>query len=144
MAETTSEIPSEDVAKFPALFSVPRLQRQDPGGARLQLTEAVGFFFLARMLRSREAPPGCPPRFYQSVRFAISGDNTDSSKYGTLQVALSVLAGFTSDEALMTEAAVLFNIPELLAIIEHSDTGEEDPLLVNNNILGNQHDIKRY
>ena len=55
-----------------------------------------------------------------------------------------MLAGFTSDEALMTEAAVLFNIPELLAIIEHSDTGEEDPLLVNN-ILRNKHNrLKRY
>ena len=54
---------------------------------------------------SQEAPSGCPPRFYQSV-------------------ALSVLACFVEDEDIMTDASVLFNIPELLIIIENSDSEE--------------------
>ena len=53
----------------------------------------------------QEAPSGCPPRFYQSV-------------------ALSVLACFVEDEDIMTDASVLFNIPELLFIIENSDSEE--------------------
>ena len=64
------------------------------------------------MLRSKEAPPGCPPRFYQSV-------------------ALSVLACFVDDEDIITNASVLFNIPEILNIIENSDSEEyEDDFLL--------------
>ena len=64
------------------------------------------------MLRSKEAPPGCPPRFYQSV-------------------ALSVLACFVDDKDIMTDASVLFNIPEILDIIEHSDSEEyEDDIML--------------
>jgi len=111
-AETTSEIPDSDAEKFPALFGVPQMLKSAPEEARLQLVEAVGYFFLARMLRSKEAPPGCPPRFYQSV-------------------ALSVLACFVDDEDIMTDAGVLFNIPEILNIIENSDSEEyEDDFLM--------------
>ena len=53
----------------------------------------------------QEAPSGCPPRFYQSV-------------------ALSVLACFVEDEDIMTDASVLFNMPELIFIIENSDSEE--------------------
>jgi hypothetical protein len=64
------------------------------------------------MLRSKEAPPGCPPRFYQSV-------------------ALSVLACFVDDEDIITDASVLYNIPEILNIIENSDSEEyEDDFLL--------------
>ena len=64
------------------------------------------------MLRSKEAPPGCPPRFYQSV-------------------ALSVLACFVDDEDIMTDASVLFNIPEILNIIANSDSEEyEDDFML--------------
>ena len=58
----------------------------------------------------QEAPTGCPPRFYQSV-------------------ALSVLACFVEDEEIMKNASVLFNIPELLTIIENSDSEEYEVLL---------------
>ena len=57
----------------------------------------------------QEAPSGCPPRFYQSV-------------------ALSVLACFVEDEEIMKNASVLFNIPELLTIIENSDSEEYEVL----------------
>ena len=59
------------------------------------------------MTSPQEAPTGCPPRFYQSV-------------------ALSVLACFVEDEEIMKNASVLFNIPELLSIIENSDSEESD------------------
>ena len=39
-------------------------------------------------------------------------------------MALSVLACFVEDEDIMTDASVLFNIPELLFIIENSDSEE--------------------
>merc|ERR1711872_1035319 len=72
------------------------------------------FMILARMLRSQEAPPGCPPRFYQSV-------------------ALSVLACFVDDEDIITDASILFNIPEILNIIENSDSEdyEDDIMLIS-------------
>jgi len=111
-AETTSEIPDSDAEKFPALFGVPQMLKSAPEEARTQLIEAVGYFFLARMLRSQEAPPGCPPRFYQSV-------------------ALSVLACFVDDEDIITDASILFNIPEILNIIENSDSDEyEDDIVL--------------
>jgi len=111
-AETSSEIPDSDVEKFPALFGVPQMLKSAPEEARTQLVEAVGYFFLARMLRSQEAPPGCPPRFYQSV-------------------ALSVLACFVDDEDIITDASILFNIPEILNIIENSDSDEyEDDIVL--------------
>jgi len=112
--ESWSELSDSDVAKFPALFGVRQIIKSDPVEARSQLLEAVGYFFLSRMLRSKEAPTGCPPRFYQSV-------------------ALSVLACFVDDEDIMTDACILFNIPELLVIIEKSDSEEyeDDVMLVN-------------
>jgi len=112
--ESLSEISDSDVAKFPALFGVRTIIKTDPEEARSQLIEAVGYLFLSRMLRSKEAPTGCPPRFYQSV-------------------ALSVLACFVEDEEIMKNASVLFNIPELLTIIENSDSEEyeDDAMLVN-------------
>jgi len=111
-AETTSEIPDSDAEKFPALFGVPQMLKSAPEEARTQLIDAVGYFFLARMLRSQEAPPGCPPRFYQSV-------------------ALSVLACFVDDEDIITDASILFNIPEILNIIENSDSDEyEDDIVL--------------
>ena len=48
-AETTSEIPESDAEKFPALFGVPQMLKSDPEEARLQLVEAVGFFFLGEI-----------------------------------------------------------------------------------------------
>jgi len=112
--ESISELSESDVAKFPALFGVRQIIKSDPQEARHQFCEAVGYFFLSRMLRSKEAPSGCPPRFYQSV-------------------ALSVLACFVDDEDIMTDASILFNIPELLIILENSDSEEyeDDVMLVN-------------
>jgi hypothetical protein len=48
-AETTSEIPDSDAEKFPALFGVPQMVKSAPEEARLQLVEAVGYFFLGQM-----------------------------------------------------------------------------------------------
>ena len=50
-AETTSEIPDSDVQKFPALFGVPQMLKSAPEEARLQLVEAVGYFFLGTLLK---------------------------------------------------------------------------------------------
>ena len=47
-AETTSEIPDSDAEKFPALFGVPQMLKSAPEEARLQLVEAVGYFFLGQ------------------------------------------------------------------------------------------------
>ena len=43
-------------------------------------------------------------------------------------MALSVLACFVEDEEIMKNASVLFNIPELLTIIENSDSEEYEVL----------------
>ena len=69
--ESLSEISESDVAKFPALFGVRQIIKSDPQEARQQLVEvrigsedllltvyifyfqAVGYFFLSRMLRSK-------------------------------------------------------------------------------------------
>ena len=67
--ESISEISDSDVAKFPALFGVRQIIKSHPEEARSQLTEArlsslstschllsqaVGYLFLSRMLRSKE------------------------------------------------------------------------------------------
>ena len=66
------------------------------------------------MLRSKDTPDGCSPRMYQSV-------------------ALSVLSCFVADEEIMTNASVLFNLPELLNIIADADNPifEDNLLLVH-------------
>ena len=137
--ESLSEISESDVAKFPALFGVRQIIKSDPMEARQQLVEVrigsdvviclcvyftrqwgissyrgcsgarqgiiYALFLTKTLCYYQEAPSGCPPRFYQSV-------------------ALSVLACFVEDEDIMTDASVLFNIPELLFIIENSDSEE--------------------
>jgi len=106
-----------DTEKFFALFMVPKLVKGADccdKKARLHLVEAIGYSFLARMLRSKDTPDGCSPRMYQSV-------------------ALSVLSCFTSDEEIMTNPSVLFNLPELLNIIGDADNEifEDNLLLIN-------------
>ena len=66
------------------------------------------------MLRSKDTPDGCSPRMYQSV-------------------ALSVLSCFVADEEIMTNASILFNLPELLNIIADADNPifEDNLLLVH-------------
>ena len=125
-----------DTEKFAALFMVPKLMRGVEccdKKARMHLIEAIGYSFLgknikylywgkifnplsfpARMLRSKDTPDGCSPRMYQSV-------------------ALSVLSCFVADEEIMTNASVLFNLPELLNIIADADNPifEDNLLLVH-------------
>jgi len=106
-----------DTEKFAALFLVPKLVKGADccdKRARLHLVEAIGYSFLARMLRSKDTPEGCSPRMYQSV-------------------ALSVLSCFVADEEIMTNASVLFNLPELLNIIGDADNPifEDNLLLIN-------------
>jgi len=106
-----------DTEKFAALFLVPKLVKSTDccdKKARLHLVEAIGYSFLARMLRSKDTPDGCSPRMYQSV-------------------ALSVLSCFVTDEEIMTNPSVLFNLPELLNIIGDADNEifEDNLLLIN-------------
>merc|ERR1712012_1341183 len=104
-----------DTEKFAALFMVPKLMKGAEccdKKARLHLVEAIGYSFLARMLRSKDTPDGCSPRMYQSV-------------------ALSVLSCFVADEEIMTNASILFNLPELLNIIADAD----NPLFEDNLLL---------
>lgn len=105
-----------DTEKFAALFLVPKLVKSSDCDktARLHLVEAIGYSFLARMLRSKDTPDGCSPRMYQSV-------------------ALSVLSCFVADEEIMTNPSVLFNLPELLDIIGDADNEifEDNLLLIN-------------
>ena len=49
--------------------------------------QGIGYSFLARMLRSKDSPDGCPKLLYQSV-------------------ALSVLSCFSQDEEIMTHPSV--------------------------------------
>jgi len=105
-----------DTEKFAALFLVPKLVKSADCDkrARLHLVEAIGYSFIARMLRSKDTPEGCSPRMYQSV-------------------ALSVLSCFVADEEIMTNPSVLFNLPELLDIIGDADNEifEDNLLLIN-------------
>jgi len=106
-----------DTEKFAALFLVPKLMKGAEccdKKARMHLIEAIGYSFLARMLRSKDTPDGCSPRMYQSV-------------------ALSVLSCFVTDEEIMTNASILFNLPELLNIIADADNPifEDNLLLVH-------------
>jgi len=115
-----------DTEKFAALFLVPKLVKSSDCDktARLHLVEAIGFSFLARMLRSKDTPEGCSPRMYQSV-------------------ALSVLSCFVSDEEIMTNPSVLFNLPELLDIIGDADNEifEDNLLLINDAYHDNVYSI---
>ncbi|XP_023331282.1 neurochondrin homolog [Eurytemora carolleeae] len=105
-----------DTERFAALFLVPKLVKTGDCDkkARMHLVEAIGYSFLARMLRSKDTPEGCSPRMYQSV-------------------ALSVLSCFVADEEIMTNPSVLFNLPELLDIIGDADNEifEDNLLLIN-------------
>ncbi len=112
-----------DTEKMAALFLVPKLVKGDAcdKNARLHLMkvrqtelglasvatqyffQGIGFSFLARMLRSHDAPDGCPRLMFQSV-------------------ALSVLSCFTGEEEIMTNASVLFNVPVLIDIIADADS----------------------
>ena len=51
--------------------------------------KGIGYSFLARMLRSKDSPDGCPRLMFQSV-------------------ALSVLSCFAQDEEIMTHPSVSF------------------------------------
>lgn len=131
------EAAESDTEKLAALFLVPKLVK---GGecdktARLCLmkveqtfdfpfvtktnfvfysAQGIGFSFLARMLRSKDSPDGCPRLMYQSV-------------------ALSVLSCFASsnDEEIATNASLLFNLPVLLDIVTDADNpAYEENLLV--------------
>eukprot|EP00094_Tigriopus_californicus_P007014 TCALIF_06753-PA protein Name:"Similar to Neurochondrin Neurochondrin homolog (Drosophila melanogaster)" AED:0.06 eAED:0.07 QI:0/0.33/0.28/0.85/0.83/0.85/7/4/777 len=80
----------------------------------LLVFQSIGYSFLARMLRSKDSPEGCPGLMYQSV-------------------ALAVLSCFTGDEEIMTNASILFNLPILLDIINDADNEiyEENLLVIN-------------
>ena len=53
------------------------------------MIKGIGYSFLARMLRSKDSPDGCPRLMFQSV-------------------ALSVLSCFAQDEEIMTHPSVSF------------------------------------
>lgn len=109
------EAAATDTEKFATLFLVPKLVRGTDCDrtARLYLMKGIGYSFLARMLRSKDSPDGCPKLMFQSV-------------------ALSVLSCFTGDEEIMTHPSVLFNLPILLDIINDADNElyEENLLIV--------------
>jgi len=98
------ESAENDTEKLAALFLVPKLVKGPDcdKAARLHLMKGIGFSFLARMLRSKDTPEGCPGLMYQSV-------------------ALSVLSCFAGEEEIMTNASVLFNLPVLLDIVNDAD-----------------------
>ena len=110
------EIASTDTEKFSILFMVPKLLKEDGPESldettKMKLMEAIGFSFIARMLRSKDTPEGCPKLMYQSV-------------------ALSILGCFTED-AIVTHPSILFNLPVLLDIVNDSDNEiYEENLLV--------------
>ena len=107
---------SSDTEKLAALFLVPKLVKgaDCDSKARRDLMKGIGYSFLARMLRSKDSPDGCPQLMFQSV-------------------ALSVLSCFTGEEEIMTNASVLFNLPVLLDIVNDSDNEiyEENLLIIN-------------
>ena len=79
------EAAETDTEKFATLFLVPKLVkgRDCDKQARLHLMKGIGYSFLARMLRSKDSPDGCPRLMFQSV-------------------ALSVLSCFANEEEIMT------------------------------------------
>lgn len=105
-----------DQERFAALFLIPKIVKgaECDKTARMHLIGAIGFSFIARMLRSKDTPEGCSPRLYQSV-------------------ALSVISCFVADEEIMTNPSILFNLPELLDIIGDADNEiyEDNLLLIN-------------
>lgn len=109
------EAAETDTEKFATLFLVPKLVKGTDCDktARLCLMKGIGYSFLARMLRSKDSPDGCPKLMFQSV-------------------ALSVLSCFTADEEIMTHPSVLFNLPMVLDIVTNADDElyEENLLIV--------------
>ena len=85
------EAAETDTEKFATLFLVPKLVKgtECNKDARLSLMKGIGYSFLARMLRSKDSPDGCPRLMFQSV-------------------ALSVLSCFAQDEEIMTHPSVSF------------------------------------
>ena len=83
------EAAETDTEKFATLFLVPKLVKgtECNKDARLSLMKGIGYSFLARMLRSKDSPDGCPRLMFQSV-------------------ALSVLSCFAQDEEIMTHPSV--------------------------------------
>ena len=83
------EAAETDTEKFATLFLVPKLVkgRDCDKQARLHLMKGIGYSFLARMLRSKDSPDGCPRLMFQSV-------------------ALSVLSCFANEEEIMTHPSV--------------------------------------
>ena len=63
----------QDTEKFAALLMVTKLTKandlDDEG--RKQLIDAIGLVFLTRMIKSNEAPDGCPPYMYKSIAVTI-------------------------------------------------------------------------
>ena len=86
------EAAETDTEKFATLFLVPKLVKgtECNKDARLSLMKGIGYSFLARMLRSKDSPDGCPRLMFQSV-------------------ALSVLSCFAQDEEIMTHPSVSSN-----------------------------------
>merc|ERR1739844_175784 len=108
------EAAETDTEKFAALFLVPKLVRGTDcdKNARMCIMKGIGYSFLARMLRSKDSPDGCPRMLFQSV-------------------ALSVLSCFTEDEEIMTHPSVLFNLPMILDIITNAEDEQyEENLLI--------------
>ena len=74
------------------------------------ILQGIGFQFLARMLRSKDSPDGCPKLMFQSV-------------------ALSVLSCFANESEIMTHPSVLvissleYFVLLLLLVILESDCG---------------------
>ena len=104
------EAAETDTEKFATLFLVPKLVQgtECDKATRLSLMkvksllkihsikhieliffifQGIGYSFLARMLRSKDSPDGCPKLMFQSV-------------------ALSVLSCFSQDEEIMTHPSV--------------------------------------
>ncbi len=101
------------------MFLVPRMVKAEHAASkadRRSLVEAIGFSFLARMLRSQSSPE------------EAAGDGL---MYRS--VALSVLSCFAGDDDIMTEPSVLFNVPVLLDIVADADNEiyEENLLVIN-------------
>ena len=88
------EAAETDTEKFATLFLVPKLVkgRDCDKQARLHLMKGIGYSFLARMLRSKDSPDGCPKLMFQSV-------------------ALSVLSCFANEEEIMTHPSVSLSVP---------------------------------
>jgi len=114
------EAAQTDTEKFATLFLVPKLVKgiDCNKNARLHLMKGIGFQFLARMLRSKDSPDGCPKLMFQSV-------------------ALSVLSCFANETEIMTHPSVLINIPVMLDIITNADNDiyEENLLIITDAYL---------